>query len=99
MNDLKQSEGFSSVKLKKVIKILKDTKSPSFTWQTVITAMESPVINNKEVADKIRRYLHFSKLLLLSNEVVLLTLSMLIKCLVHTFEIQNFIILLAKTLI
>ena len=64
LNDLKQSEGFNSVKLKKVIKILKDTNSSSFTWQTVITAMESPVINNKEVADKIRHYLHFSKLLL-----------------------------------
>ena len=70
LDDLKQSQDDDETKLKKVLNIWEETKSSSFTWETVITAAESPVINNKEIADSIRRYLQSSKLLLLSNDVV-----------------------------
>ena len=85
MDVLKQSEDDDETKLKKVMNIWEDTKSSSTTWETMITAMESPTINNKEVADYIRQYLQFSKLLLLSNEIVLLILSLSINCIVQTF--------------
>ena len=99
LNDLKQSEDDDETKLKKVMNIWEETKSSPDTWETMITAVESPVINNKEIADRIRQYLKSSKLLLLSNEVVLLILSLSINCIVETFELQNVIILLSKTLI
>ena len=38
------------------------------TWETVISDIESPKINEKEIADMIRQHLKISKLLLLSNE-------------------------------
>ena len=85
LDDLKQSEDDDETKLKKVMNIWEDTKSSSTTWETMITAMESPTINNKEIADYIRQYLQFSKLLLLSNEIVLLILSLSINCIVQTF--------------
>ena len=76
LNDLRQSEGHNIVKLNKVLNIWNDTKSSTVTWQTVITAMESSVINDKGIANKIHQDLKLSKLLLLSNEVVLLILSL-----------------------
>ena len=85
LDDLKQSEDDDETKLKKVMNIWEDTKSSSTTWETMITAMESPTINNKEIADYIRQYLQFSKLLLLSNEIVSLILSLSINCIVQTF--------------
>ena len=85
LDDLKQSKDDDKTKLKKVLNIWEETKSSSFTWETVIAAAESSVINNKEIADRIRRYLQFSKLLLLSNEVVLLILSLSINCIVQMF--------------
>ena len=85
LDDLKQSEDDDETKLKKVMNIWEDTKSSSTTWETMITAMESPTINNKEIADYIRQYLQFSKLLLLSNEIVLLILSLSINCIVQNF--------------
>ena len=84
LDDLKQSEDDNETKLKKVMNIWEDTKSSPDTWETMITAVESPIINNKEIADNIREYLQFSKLLLLSNEVVLLILSLSINCIVQT---------------
>ena len=57
LDDLKQSEDDDETKLKKVMNIWEDTKSSSTTWETMITAMESPTINNKEIADYIRQYL------------------------------------------
>ena len=85
LDEIKQSEDNNYIKLKKVINIWEETKSSPDTWETIITAAESPVINNKEIADRIRRYLQSSKLLLLSNEVVLLILSLSINCIVQTF--------------
>ena len=85
LDEIKQSEDNDVTKLKKVVNIWQDAKSSSTTWETMITAAESPVINNKEIADEIRQYLQFSKLLLLSNEVILLILSLSINCIVQTF--------------
>ena len=69
LDDLKKSEGSNETKLKNLINIWKDTKPSSVTWETVIAAVESPVINNKEIADKIYRDLKLGKLILLSNEL------------------------------
>ena len=52
--------------LSKVMKILncwKDTQPSPVTWETVITAMESPILNKKAKADMIRQHLRLSKLL------------------------------------
>ena len=89
LDEIKQSENNNYIKLKKVISIWRDTKSSPDTWETMITAAESPVINNKEIADGIRQYLKISKLLLLSNDVVLLILSLSINCIVETFLITK----------
>ena len=67
LDDLNQSEDNSEAKLEKVINIWKNTKSSSNTWETMIIAMDSPIINNKEIAVEIRHHLKFSKLLLLYN--------------------------------
>ena len=69
LNDLSQNEDNSEKleKVEKVINIWKNTKSSSNTRETMIIAMESPIINNKEIAVEIRHHLKFSKLLLLNN--------------------------------
>ena len=85
LDEIKQSEDDDLTNLNKVINIWRDKKSSSTTWETIITAVESPVINKKEIADQIRLHLKLSKLLLLSNEVVLLILSLSINCIVQTF--------------
>ena len=84
LDEIKQSEDNDETKLEKVINIWEETSS-STTWETMITAVESPVINNKEIANRIRHRLKISKLLLLSNKVVLLILSLSINCIVQTF--------------
>lgn len=48
-------------KLKKVIESWKDTKPSPVTWETVIDAIESPFVNNKEIANRIRQKLKYSK--------------------------------------
>ena len=85
MDEIKQSEDNDETELEKVMNIWSDTKSSPDTWETMITAAESPVINNKKIADHIRQHLQISKLLLLSNDVVLLILSLSINCIVQTF--------------
>ena len=61
---------YTGSKLDGVINSWKDTQPSPDTWETVITAIESPIINDKEKADRIRQYLSTGKLLLLSNEVI-----------------------------
>ena len=50
------------------------TSQPSFVkWETVITAIEGPIVNDKERADEIRQYVSTgksNKLSLLNNEVI-----------------------------
>ena len=85
LDEIKQSEDNDPTKLKKVINIWNNTKSSSGSWETTITAVESLAINNKKIANEIRQYLQHSKLLLLSNEIILLILSLSINCIVQTF--------------
>ena len=49
-------------KLLKVIKNILDTQPSTVTWETVITAIESPTVNNKARADEIRQYLSVGKI-------------------------------------
>ena len=76
MNDLKHSQKDNISKLIGVIANWKDTKPSSVTWETMTNAMDSLSINNKEIVNNIYQYLKIGKLLLLSNEVVLLILSL-----------------------
>ena len=61
LNNLHGSRGCSYRTLKKVIKSWKDTEPSPLTWETVITAIESPIVNKKEIANGIRRNLKFGK--------------------------------------
>ena len=65
LDEIKQSEDNDETKLKKVFNIWEETKSSPDTWETMITAVESPVINNKEKADLIHQYLQYSKLFII----------------------------------
>ena len=67
LDDLKQSQKNDVEKFDEVIKILKRSQPSLFTWEALINAMESPIINNKKQANLIRQSLKFSKLLLLSK--------------------------------
>ena len=61
--------------LSDVIRIWKDTRPSPVTWETVIDAIASPIVNDKKTADEIRRYHstgNYNKLLLINNEVILL---------------------------
>ena len=60
-------------KLLVVIENFLTSQSSPVNWETVIAAIESPTVNDKETADLIRQYLSTgksNKLLLLSNEVI-----------------------------
>ena len=48
-------------KLSQVVSTWIDTKSSPVTWETVISAIEGPIVNNKNKADEIRDYLTTSK--------------------------------------
>ena len=59
-NDLEsiQQNPISDIeKLSAVINRWKDTQSSPFTWATVISCIEGPILNNKMKADEIRQYL------------------------------------------
>ena len=71
MDDLKQREGIDEFLA--VINIFLTTQPSTVTWETVITAIESPIVNDKKTADLIHRYLttcKSNKILLLINEVI-----------------------------
>ena len=65
LDDLKLSWKSDIAKIKEVIRIWVNTKPSPITWETVMTAVKSPVINSKELADRIRQKLMQGKLLLL----------------------------------
>ena len=49
---------FSNIKkLAEVIKRWRETQSTPVTWETVISAVEGPVVRNKKVADNMRKFL------------------------------------------
>ena len=90
LDNLKETRNDNIYNLIAVIHNFLISQPSSVNWVTVITAIEGPIINNQKIADEIRQRLKFSKLLLLSNEVVLLILSLLINCIVQTFLITAF---------
>ena len=73
LDDFNQSQKNDVVKLFDVIDNFLTTQPSPVTWETVKTAMESPIVNNKEIAKLIHQYLStgkIKKLLLLINEVI-----------------------------
>ena len=61
LDDLKHSPGCSYKKLKKIIEIWKEKEPSPVTWETVITAIESYPVNEKEIANRMRQNLKHSK--------------------------------------
>ena len=58
LDGLRQRQGSDTVKLSEVINSWMTTKSTSpITWETVISAIEGPVVQNKQRAMEIREYL------------------------------------------
>ena len=72
LDDLKHDQRDNDYKLIAVINNFLTSQSSLVNWETMIAAIESPTINDKETADLIRQYLRgkSNKLLLLSNEVI-----------------------------
>ena len=73
LDDLKQSEDSNLTKLLNVCDNWLTTEPSPVMWETVITTIDSLVVNNKSKADLIRQYLSTgkrNKLLLLSNEFI-----------------------------
>ena len=70
--DLKRSNYSSYGKLSKVVYNFLTTKPSPVSWETVISAIEGPIINNQAKANEIRQYLSIGKSnkLLLNNEVI-----------------------------
>ena len=44
-------------KLSKVLQEWKDSKCSDVTWANVIDALERPIVNNRRIADNVRKYL------------------------------------------
>ena len=64
LSGLRQSQNTNTVKLSEVINSWITTKSKTtVTWETVISAIGGPVVNNKQKAMEIREYLiaHYTK--------------------------------------
>ena len=72
LDDFKRTRNGNEENLNAVIGNFLTSHSSSVNWETVITAIEDPIVNDKETADQIRQYLKSmcNKLLLLSNEVI-----------------------------
>ena len=72
LDNIKPRLWYNNDKLRAVIDKFSTTELSPVTWETVISAMESPTIDNKAIANKIRQYLSTgkSKLFLSSNEVI-----------------------------
>ena len=73
LDDLKHDQRHNGYKLFAVINNFLTSQSSLVNWETVIGAIESPTVNDKETANLIRQYLSTgksNKLLLLSNEVI-----------------------------
>ena len=61
LDNLKCSQKFDVEKLFAVIDNVLTTQLFPVTWETIIAAIESPIVNKKELADIIRQYLSTSK--------------------------------------
>ena len=53
----RDSNDSNLTKLSSVIQFWMDTQSTPVTWETVIFAVESPIVNNMKLADELRNYL------------------------------------------
>ena len=61
LDGLSKSLDSNEIKLTKVIEKWMNTQSSHATWETVISAIEGPIVNNKNKADELRR--HIGKLI------------------------------------
>ena len=57
LNGLQRNQESNIVKLAQVVNSWITTESCPVTWKTVIDAIEGPLINNKQVANTIRKHL------------------------------------------
>ena len=57
LEKIQQVPDSAEVKLSKVINTWITTKSSSITWENIISSIEGPIINNKDKANEIRKYL------------------------------------------
>ena len=57
IDDLKRGQDNNNIKLFKVINQWIETMPSPVTWETVISALEGPIVSNKKKADDIRQYL------------------------------------------
>ena len=63
LNGLQHTYSVSdTVKLNHVLQTWMDTQSSPVTWETIIFAIEGPIVNNKRKADEIRQYLGKQKI-------------------------------------
>ena len=61
LDGLSKSLDSNEIKLTKVIENWMNTQSSHATWETVISAIEGPIVNNKNKADELRH--HIGKLI------------------------------------
>ena len=57
LSGLQHSHESYIVKLNHVLYTWMDTQSSPVTWETIISAIEGPIVNNKRKAEEIRQYL------------------------------------------
>ena len=57
LSGLKSSHESNIVKLDQVLRTWMNTQSSPVTWETIISAIEGVIVNNKLKADQIRQYL------------------------------------------
>ena len=58
LKSLRQKNIDETIKLSEVIAKWMETESSPVTWETVISAIEGPIVNNKQKAKEIRDYLY-----------------------------------------
>ena len=57
LDGLQHDHSSITVKLSKVITLWMESKSSPVSWETLISAIEGPIVNNKQKAKEIRDYL------------------------------------------
>ena len=88
LDRLRHSSYSDSGKLNEVLTIWKSIADPHlFTWETLIAAIEGPIVNNKRKADEIRQYLHFSKFKLSVYTYVVLYNELYVPMYIHVWKV------------
>ena len=57
LDDLQRDHSSKTIKLSKVITLWIESESSPVSWETVISAIEGPIVNNKQKAKEIHDYL------------------------------------------